>query len=159
VCLLALAAAAACATPDPRAELEIVNLETYWAIDSPAGGTQYLAPVVRFEVRNKGSRSRRSVQAMATLRRQGETVAWSSAWSKVAPIKDQPLLAGQSAPAFLKPEGEGRYSSTGAPESMFQHAQWKDVTAEVFLRVDTSQWTKFGDFPVARHIGAKGIAP
>lgn len=150
-------ALAGCATPDPRAEMEMVTVETYWAIDSPSGSTQYLAPVVRFDLRNRGAKSR-SVQAMATLRRQGEDVAWSSAFTKVVEPYGE-LAPGQSATVLLKPEGEGRYTSTGAPEGMFQHPQWKDVSAEVFLRVDNSNWTKFGTFPIERHIGSKGLAP
>lgn len=149
--------AAGCSAPDPRAEMELVKVETYWAIDSPSGGTQYLAPVVRFDLRNKGAKSR-SVQAMATLRRQGEDVAWSSAFTKVLEPHGE-LAAGQTASVLLKPEGEGRYTSTGAPEGMFQHPQWKDVSAEVFLRVDNSNWTRLGTYPIERHIGSRGIAP
>jgi hypothetical protein len=147
----------ACAAPDPRAEVEMLNVETYWAIDSPSGTTQYLAPVVRFELRNKGKKSR-SVQAMATLRRQGEDVAWSSAFTKVLEPHGE-VAPGQAAPVLLKPAGEGRYTSTGAPEGMFQHPQWKDVSADVFLRVDNSTWTRFGTYPIERHIGSKGLAP
>ena len=62
-------------------------------------------------------------------------------------------------PVLLKPEGEGRYTSTGPPETMFQHPQWKDVSAELFLRVDSSTWTTFGTHPIARHIGSKGVTP
>jgi len=150
-------ALAGCGAPDPKSEVEMLNLETYWAIDSPSGNTQYLAPVVRFDLRNQGRKSR-SVQAMATLRRQGEDVAWSSAFTKVKePFGD--VAPGETARVLLKPEGEGRYTSTGAPEGMFQHPQWKDVSAEVFLRVDNSTWTKFGTFPIERHIGSKGLAP
>jgi hypothetical protein len=149
--------AAGCAAPDPKAEVEILKPETYWAIDSPSGTTQYLAPVVRFDLRNKGARSR-SVQAMATLRRVGEQVAWSSAFTKV-PQPQGEVAAGQTLPVILKPEGEGRYTSTGPPEGMFQHAEWKDVSAEVFLRVDNSEWTKFGTYPIERRIGSKGVAP
>ena len=148
---------AACMAPDPKAEMEVVSLETYWAIDSPSGGTQYLAPVVRFGLKNKGAKSR-SVQAMATLRRQGEAIAWSSAFTKVLQPHGE-LAPGQTAPVLLKPEGEGRYTSTGSPEGMFQHPEWKDVSAEVFLRVDNSEWTKFGTYPIERHIGSKEIAP
>ena len=128
-----------------------------WAVDSPTGSSQHLAPVVRFLLRNKGTKSR-SVQAMATLRRQGETVAWSSAFTKVVPPHGE-VAPGATAPVLLKPEGEGRYTSTGPPEGMFQHPQWKDVSAEVFLRVDNSVWTKFGSYPIERHIGSKGITP
>ena len=121
-------ALAGCGAPDPKSEVEMLNLETYWAIDSPSGTTQYLAPVVRFELRNQGNEG---------------------------PAK----LADEAARVLLMPEGVGRYTSTGAPEGMFQHPQWKDVSAEVFLRVDNSTWTKFGTFPIERHIGSKGLAP
>jgi hypothetical protein len=149
-------AAAGCTPPDPKAEVEVLKVETYWAIDSPSGTTQYLAPVVRFELRNKGAKSR-TVQAMATLRRVGEAVAWSSAFTKV-PQPQGEVAAGQTLPVILKPEGEGRYTSTGPPEGMFQHPEWKDVSAEVFLKVDNSDWTKFGTYPIERHIGSKGVA-
>jgi hypothetical protein len=150
-------ALAGCAAPDPKAEMELVKVETYWAVESPSGTTQYLAPIVRFELRNRGAKNR-SVQSMATLRRQGEDVAWSTAFTKV----DTPqggLGPGQTAPVMLKPEGEGRYTSTGPPEGMFQHPQWKDVSAEVFLRVDNSNWTKMGTFPIERHIGTRELTP
>lgn len=150
-------ALAACSAPDPKAEMEMMKVETYWAIDTPSGNTQYLAPVVRFDLRNKGRKSR-SVQAMATLRRQGEDVAWSSAFTKV-PEPHGEVAPGQTVPVMLKPEGEGRYTSTGAPGGMFQHPQWRDVSAEVFLRVDNSTWTKVGTYPIERHIGSKGITP
>jgi hypothetical protein len=160
LCAAALAlAAAGCTPPDPKAELAIEGLETYWAIDSPAGGTQFLAPVVRFTVRNQGSRARRSIMASATYRREGETVAWSSAFWKVAPVKDESLAAGASGLAVLKPEGEGRYTSTGPPEAMFGHPAWKDVSAEIFMRVDNSNLVSFGTFPIERRIGSKGLAP
>jgi hypothetical protein len=156
--LLALALAG-CTPPDPKAELAIEGLETYWAIDSPAGGTQFLAPVVRFTVRNQGTKSRRSILASATYRREGDTVAWSSAFWKVAPVKDQSLAPGATATALLKPEGEGRYTSTGPPEGMFAHPAWKDVSAEIFMRVDSSNVVSFGTFPIERRIGSKGLAP
>jgi hypothetical protein len=159
-CTAALALAlAGCAPVDPKAELEIQDVETYWAIDSPGGSSQFLAPVVRFNVRNKGTKSRRSILASATYRRDGETEAWSGAFWKVAPVKDQSLAAGAAAPAMLKPEGQGRYTSTGPPEGMFAHPDWKDVSAEIFLRVDSSDIVSFGTFPIERRIGSKGIAP
>jgi hypothetical protein len=154
---LVLLALAGCSKPDPKTEMEVQQLETYWAVDSPSGGTQYLAPVVRFALRNQGTKGR-SVQAMTTLRRQGDDVAWSTAFTKVHTPQGE-LAPGESAPVMLKPEGEGRYTSTGPPESMFQHPQWKDVSAELFLRVDNSDWTKLGTYPIERRIGSKGIIP
>jgi len=150
-CALVLAA---CAASDPQAELAVSDLETYWAVDPSAGGTQYLAPVVRFRLQNKAARAR-SIQATATFRRKGEAAAWSSAWQQVSPRPgSRPLAPGQTMVVTLKPEGEGRYSSTGAAESMFAHKDFKDVTAEVFLRVGSSAWAKFATSDVSRRLGS-----
>ena len=154
----ALLAAAGCGSPDPRAEIELRDVEAYWAVDPSVGETNFLAPVVRFQLQNKAS-SARSIQAMSTFRRKGEEPAWSSAWQSASPLPDgNPLPQGRSVLVVLKPEGEGRYTYRGgAPEVMFEHADWKDVTAEVFVRVGSSSWTKFTDVDVARRVGSQTV--
>jgi hypothetical protein len=146
-----------CRTPDPRAEVELRDLETYWAVDPSVGETQYLAPVVRFRLVNKAASSR-SVQAMTAFRRKDEGPSWSSAWHSVSPLPDgSPLPVGQGARVVLKPEGEGRYTYRGAPEEMFKHPEFKDVSAEVFVRIGSSAWTKLADVPVERRLGTHAV--
>jgi hypothetical protein len=146
-----------CRAPDPKAELELRDVETYWAVDPSMGETQFLAPVVRFQLANKSARSR-SIQAMATFRRKGEGPAWSSAWFQASPLPSgEPLPAGQNVLVVLKPDGEGRYTYRGVPEAMFQHPEWRDVTAEVFTRVGSSSWTKFLDVEVPRRVGSQSV--
>jgi hypothetical protein len=155
--LIALALlAGACSSPDPKQELEVADLDAYWAVESPVGGTQYIAPAVRMVVRNKGSKPHRSVQATTTFRRKGEEQTWSSAWQVVSPVAGKVLGPGESRLALLKPDAEGRYHSTGTPESMFQHPQFKDVEVDVFLRVGSSAWSKFAAVDVERRIGPRG---
>lgn len=152
-----LALLAACRTPDPKIEVELRDMEAYWAVDPSMGETRYLAPVVRFQLLNKAASSR-SLQAMSTFRRRGEVPAWSSAWFQASPLPDtSPLAIGKSVLVVLKPEGEGRYTYRGAPEEMFQHAEFKDVTAEVFVRVGSSSWTKFADVDVPRRLGSHTV--
>lgn len=134
------------------------QLEAHWAVESPLGETQYIAPVVRFTIRNKGQEAHRSIQATASFKRQGETETWSSAWQRVAPVDGKPLAPGESRLVVLKPEGEGRYHSTGPPEAMFQHPNFKDVRVEVFLQVGPSPWTKFATVDVERHLGPRSAA-
>jgi hypothetical protein len=157
VCLALLLSA--CSSPDPQAELALdEGMEAHWAVESPVAGTQYIAPVVRLKVRNKGQHPQRSVQATVTFRRQGEDQIWSSAWQVIAPVDGKPLAPGETRLAMLKPEGEGRYHSTGAPESMFQHPLFKDVRGEVFLKVGSSAWSKFATVEVERRIGPRAAA-
>lgn len=147
----------ACRSPDPRTVLEVTDVETYWAIDPAQGDTQYIAPVVRFEVHNNGTRDQRTVEAQVTFRRKGEDAIWSSAWRRVAAPGDKLLPAGSRALVVLKPEGEGRYFSTGPPESMFRHERFRDATVEVFLRIGSSRWTRFATADVERRIGARSV--
>lgn len=134
-------------------------METYWAVDRPTGGTQFIAPVVRFRLNNKGQRPLRSIQASSTFRLKGDPQAWSGAFQQVAPLAgQQPLGPGQSTLVVLKPEGEGRYSSTVPPEDMLAHQNFKDVTVEVFLRVGSSGWTSMAQAEVDRRIGAHAAA-
>lgn len=153
--LAVLAAAAACHRPDPQAEVALSDVETYWAVDRPSGGTQYIAPVVRFRLHNKSPRQLRSIQASSTFRIKGETQTWSGAFQQVAPVAGKPLGPGQSTLVVLKPEGEGRYSSTVAPEEMLAHQSFRDVWVEMFVRVGSSGWTKMGQADVERRIGAR----
>lgn len=143
-----------CHPPDPNAELELANLETYWVVDSAAGQTTFIAPAVRFEVKNKGNEPRGSIQATATFRRKGESESWGSDWRQVVPA-GKPLAPGASVLVVLR--SDGRYSSTGTPESMLQHQLFKDANVEVFLRLGSSGWVKFASSDVERRIGAKSV--
>lgn len=146
---------AACETPDPKAELEVRDLETYWVIDKPVGTTQYIAPAARFRLRNKGTKARASIEAKATFHRKGEEQQeWGSAWEKLS-SSSKPLAPGQETVVVLK--SDGHYYSAGAPESMFDHTLFKDANVEIFLRVGASNWANFGAADVERHIGSRAV--
>jgi len=150
---------AGCRSPDPRTVVDVSGVETYWAIDAAQGEREFIAPVVRFQAVNKGSSPLRTLEAQATFRRQGETAIWSSAWQRVTGPKGGPLPSGATSLVVLKPEGEGRYFSTGPPEGMFAHPQFRDATVEVFLRIGASRWTRFLGADVQRRIGTRSLEP
>ena len=156
--LLLLVLLSACKAPDPQTAVEVTALETYWAVDSPSGQTQYIAPVVRFQLRNKGQEALDSIQATATFKREGENEAWSGAYQQVKPPNGRELPPGQSVPVMLKPMGEGRYTSTVGPEQMLAHAQFKDVRVEVFIRLGSSNWVKMTETPIERRLGSHAVA-
>jgi hypothetical protein len=153
--LVAVFAAAACHTPEPQKELEILGLETYYAIERKAGDTLYISPVVRFTVRNKSGAPTRPIQASANFRRVGEEgQTWGGAWSQVTRA-DKPL--GPGAETLVVLQSEGHYTTTGQAEGIFAHALYKDVVSEVFLRVGSSGWVKMSTAPVDRRIGPKSV--
>src|SRR5262252_5152260 len=68
--LVALAAATlgllpSCRSHDPARELQVGALQTYWIVDSPQQGQNYVAPVVRFRLKNLSKEPLSAVQARA----------------------------------------------------------------------------------------------
>lgn len=151
-----LLATLACKTPDPKALFEVSDVDAYWAVEPPMGGEEYISPVLRFRLHNRSDEEQHSVQAMATFRRQGEeNLTWGSAFAQVV-SRRAPLAPGQSVTVTLK--SDGRYHSTGTPEGMFAHPQFRDAVVEFFIRSGSSGWVSFGKVPVERRIGARGVA-
>lgn len=153
--LAALVAAGACKAKDPREQFEILDVETYWAVDSPRSGTVYIAPVLRFRLKNRGTTNARSVEAQAGFRRVGaEDQEWASGFVIVATGK-APLAAGASTLVEIK--SEGRYSMFDtAPEDMLRNEGFQDAKATLYLRSGNSSWTPLAEgLLVERRIGSK----
>lgn len=148
------AASVACRAPDPKQELAVSAFETYWAIARSAGENRYVAPAVRFELRPKGESPLRSVQASAVFRHQGEDQEWGSAFQQLI-VPRKPLPQGKSLPVLLT--SDTHYFTDGPPEGIFDHERFKDARVEVFLRVGSSGWVKFGEAAIERRIGSRSV--
>jgi hypothetical protein len=146
---------ASCRAPDPVAIVTISELETHWVVDNSDVGTQYIAPMVRFQLTNVSAQPQGSIEITATFRRQGEEATWGGDYRQVS-TRREPLGPGQRTELVLK--SDTRYYSNGPTEGMFTHADFKDATVEVYVRVGRSKWTKFGErLDVARRIGARSV--
>lgn len=153
--LVVALAGIACKAPDPKAELEVSGIETYWVVDAAKEGEQYIAPAIRFELHNKGHEAQDAVLATAAFYhkgQQGET--WGSDWQQVVPA-GRSLQPGGSVVVVLR--SDARYHSQGEPDSMFKHAAFQDATVEVFLRLGASPWVKFGAADIERRIGSRSV--
>ncbi len=148
---------AACTPPDPKAELELLGLETYWAVDPAKGQEQYIAATVRFEVHNKGAKPQVSIEASAGFRRANDSGVfeeWGGDWKQVSSSR-QPLRPGERRVVVLK--SDARYHSPGPAGSMFALAQFRDPKVELYLRLGSSSWVKFGEAAVERRIGSRSV--
>ena len=147
---------AACRTPDPKALLEATDTDAYWAVEPPMHGEQYIAPAVKFRLKNRSGEAQHSVQAMAVFRRKGEeNLSWGSGFEQVVSHK-APLAPGQSIVVTLT--SDARYHSAGTIEGMFSHPQFRDAIVEFFIRVGSSGWVSFGKAPVEHRVGARSVA-
>ena len=152
--LLSLLSGLACARHDPATQLEVSDIETYWIVDSPRDDQNFIAPAIRFRLRNTGSVQLSSVQARARFPGTAEEEPWGSIQQQVSNWRE-PLPPGEE--RLVTVRSVGRYQAAADPEDMLRSPGFKDPRAEVFVRIGNSNWAKLAEAPVARRIGASGV--
>jgi len=153
---LALAGCRALGEDDTLAKsLSIVEPTGYWSVRAKDGENNRIRPVVRFRVRNNGTKPADYIQAMAVFRRESAPdESWSNAFQYSIP-------GGAIAPGALAEEvtlrGDSSYFSKEEPEKMLENKAWEKVMVEVFLKVRSSRWISMGKLEVPRRLGAPGV--
>jgi hypothetical protein len=151
---LALLPAASCARHDPAKELAVSGVETYWIVDSPRQGQNFIAPAVRFRLKNVGKEALGSVQARARFPAADQDETWGSIQEQVSTWR-RPLGAGREAVVTVR--SAGRYQSPAEPEDILRSPGFKDPRVEVFVRIGSSTWAMLAEAPVERRIGAPAV--
>jgi hypothetical protein len=148
---MVVVAAAECSGHDAAKELAVSGVETYWIVDSPQQGQNYISPAVRFRLKNVSSRTIGSVQARARFPAPDQREAWGSIQEQVS-TWSRPFEAGKE--AIVTVRSAGRYHSTADPQDMLRSPGFKDPRVEVYVRIGSSNWAKMAEAPVERRIGA-----
>ena len=146
--------AAGCRRHDPARELELFGLETYWIVDSPRQGQNFVAPVVRFRLKNVSREPLRSVQARAKFPAADQEEAWGSIQEQVSTWR-RPIDPGKD--TLVTVRSAGRYQSPAAPEDILRSPGFKDPRVEVYVRIGASEWALLAQAHVERRIGAPGV--
>ena len=154
VVVAALLAFGACRSHDPAKELAISGIETYWIVDSPQQGENFISPAVRFRLANVGPTSLGTVQARARFPGPGQEEPWGSIQEQVSTL-EKPLLAGKDTVVTVR--SVGRYHAPADPEDMLRSPGFRDPQVEIFLRIGPSNWAKLAVAQVERRIGAPGV--
>jgi hypothetical protein len=154
VAVVALLAVAACTSHDPAKELEVFDIQTYWIVDSPRGSENYIAPAVRFHLRNVGSSPLGSIDARARFPGTDPQEPWGSIQVQVTSWR-KPLEPGEDTVVTVR--SVGRYHAAADPQDMLRSPGFKDPRAEIFVRIGNSNWAELGEAVVERRIGAPGV--
>jgi hypothetical protein len=146
-----LLAGVACRGHDPAKELALSGVETYWIVDSPQGGQNYLSPAVRFRLKNVGPETLGSIQARARFPSPDQREAWGSIQEQVS-TWSRPIEPGKE--AIVTVRSAGRYHAAADPQDMLRSPAFKDPRVEVYVRIGSSNWAKMAEATVERRIGA-----
>jgi hypothetical protein len=148
--------ATACQGHDAARELAVSSVETFWIVDSPQQGQNFVAPAVRFRLKNVSGATLGSIQARARFPSpdQGDET-WGSIQEQVS-TWSRPLEAGKE--AIVTVRSAGRYQSPADPEDILHSPGFKDPRVEVFVRIGSSTWRMLAEAQVSRRIGAPGVS-
>ena len=154
IAALVLFAGTACTRHDPVKELSVSGVETFWSVDSPQQGQNYVAPAVRFRLKNVSPATIGSIQARARFPAPDQDEPWGSIQEQVS-TWSRPLAPGQETVVTVR--SAGRYHAPVDPEDILRSPAFKDPRVEVFVRIGSSNWAVLAEARVERRIGAPGV--
>lgn len=144
------------ASEEQAASLEVVDVAAYWAVrGKDREGNNYIHPVVRFRIRNDGTKPAGYIQVMAVFKRESlPDEPWGNDF--LYSISDEALPPGGTSD-LLTMRSDTNFISKDSPEQMFQNEKWEEVTVQLFLRVGPSSWKPALERVVPKQIGAPGV--
>jgi len=142
----------ACAACGPSVDLAKAvapeSVVTGWANGGTVGGKHKIVPAVSFRLKNVSDRKLAAVQVNAVFRRVDDPGEWSSGYlpdlaNEIPPgtETDSRIIAGQQG-----------YTGTDDRDEMLRNSHFVDAKAELFVKSGSSNWTRIGEYPVARQL-------
>jgi hypothetical protein len=150
--LLAGLAAAGCGAgaSEPITKLvEPVDVRTGWFDAGVENGMNKLLPTVTLTLKNVSSEPVANVQLNAVIRRVGETEEWGGAYQKV--VGSEPIPPGAMSKPIVLRSNLG-YTGIEPRAQMLKNSQFVDAHVQVFAKHGGNQWTKLGEWQIAREM-------
>jgi hypothetical protein len=149
VFLLVCTASAACG---PRVDLARAvtpeSVVTGWANGGTVAGRNKIVPAVSFRLKNVSDQNLPAVQVNAVFRRVNDPGEWSSGF---LPDVAKEFQAGSETDSRIV-AGQQGYTGTDDRDALLRNSHFVDAKAELFVKSGSSNWTRIGEFPVARQL-------
>ena len=145
-------AAAACGSSarEPITKLvEPVDVRTGWFDAGVENVMNKLVPTVTLTLKNVSTDPVANVQLNAVIRRVGETEEWGGAYQKVVGMEAIPP-GGTTKPIVLR--SNLGYTGSEPRAQMLKNSQFVDAHVQVFAKHGGNQWTKLGEWQIAREM-------
>ena len=129
--------------------VEPVDVKTGWFDAGVEDGKNKLVPTIVLTLRNVSGESVANVQLNAVIRRVGESDEWGGAFLKV--IGTDGIAPGASTKPIVLRSNLG-YTGIEPRAQMLKNSQFVDAQVQVFAKHGGNQWTKLGEWKVAREM-------
>jgi hypothetical protein len=129
--------------------VEPVDVKTGWFDAGVEDGKNKLVPSVTLTLKNVSGEQVANVQLNAVIRRVGETDEWGGAFLKV--IGTDGIPPGASTKPIVLRSNLG-YTGIEPRAQMLKNSQFVDARVQLFAKHGGSQWTKLGEWQIAREL-------
>jgi hypothetical protein len=136
-------------TVDLSKALQVTEVATGWHDAGVVEGKNKLVPAVRFRLKNTSDQKLTTLQVNALFRRVSEPDEWGSGYLKVT--GSEGLAAGASSDALTINSQLG-YTGVESRADLLKNSLFVDAKVEIFAKYASTQWTRVGEFPIARQL-------
>ena|SRR5579872_3556629 len=146
------ALAGACAPAvDVAKGVQVADVSTGWVDATAPAGTNKIVPSVSFTLKNVSDRTLPALQINAVFRRAHEPQEWGNGFRAVPAARG---VAPGRATDRVTISAQLGYTGTDPHEALLQNSQFVDATVDLFARAGSAQWTRIGEYPIARQLMA-----
>jgi len=145
---LAIAALTACSQPvDVSKAVQAEVVQSGWRPAASTDGKNKIVPAVSLALKNVSTQALTAVQVNAVFRRVSNNDEIASDFRPVTGPSGLP--AGASTDQIVLTAQRG-YTGTDPAAELIQNSQFVDAKVEVFVKAGSGQWTRIGEYPIAR---------
>jgi hypothetical protein len=145
---VAIAITSACSAPVDVTKAVQVNVVTSgWLPAGVAGGKNKIVPSVTLTLKNASSERLDALEVNAVFRLISTNDEIASDFRPVSGSGGLP--AGASAGKIVLKAANG-YTGTDPVEDLLSNSRFVDAKVEVFVKAGPGQWTRMGEYPIAR---------
>jgi hypothetical protein len=126
-----------------------IDVKTGWFDAGVEDGKNKLVPTIMLTLKNMSGDHVANVQLNAVIRRVGESDEWGGAFMKV--IGTDGIAPGASTKPIVLRSNLG-YTGTEPRAQMLKNSQFVDAQVQVFAKHGGNQWTKLGEWQIAREL-------
>ncbi len=152
VLVVGLASVACGPTVDLKQGLQVQDVSTGWFDAGIVNGQNKLVPSVTFKVHNTSDQKLVTLQVNVLFRRVTEKDEWGSGFVTAAGADG---LAPGASTGLLTVKSQLGYTGSESRQEMLQNKQFVDAQVELFAKYGSGQWTRVGDYPIARQLLTK----
>lgn len=147
---LAVMAMTACSAPvDVAKAIEVDVATSGWLSAGVVDGKNKIVPSVSLTLKNVSGQTLTALQTNAVFR-----IAATNAeiGADFRPVSGAGGLPASSSTGTIRLKSSLGYTGTDAVEELLKNSKFGDAKVELFVKAGSGQWTRLGEYPIARQL-------